>query len=38
MRVNVNAYDRFRFGRWEYVRAHTRRHPKQLAFDFDVRG
>ena len=28
--VNVRAYDRFRFGRWEYVRAHFRRWPRWL--------
>jgi hypothetical protein len=32
MRVFVRAYERFRFGRWEHVRAHTRRYPVQLSF------
>jgi hypothetical protein len=26
--VFVRAYDRFRYGRWERVRAHTRRWPR----------
>ena len=34
MRVQVCAYERFRFGRWEHVCAHTRRYPMQLAFGF----
>ncbi len=33
-RVRVRAYRRFRFRRWEQVRAHWRRHPDQLAFAF----
>ena len=30
--VFVRAYDRFRFDRWERVRAHSRRWPKWLQF------
>lgn len=32
--VFVHAYDRYRYGRWEYVCAHYRSHPGQLSFDF----
>jgi hypothetical protein len=34
MLVFVRAYERFRFGRVEHVRAHTRRWPNQLSFNF----
>lgn len=33
-RVNVRAYKRVRFKRVEHVRAHTRRWPNQLEFNF----
>jgi hypothetical protein len=33
-RVHVRAYERIRFGALEHVRAHTRRWPGQLSFDF----
>lgn len=33
-RVYVRAYLRIRFGVREFVRAHTRRWPQQLSFDF----
>lgn len=32
--VFVNAYDRFRLGRWEHVCQHYRSHPGQMSFDF----
>jgi hypothetical protein len=25
--VSVRAYERYRFGKWEHVRAHTRSYP-----------
>jgi hypothetical protein len=33
--VHVNAYARFRFGKWESVCEHWRSHPGQLSFNFD---
>jgi len=36
MRVHVRAYRRWRFGRWESVREHTRRWPRQLSFNFNM--
>jgi hypothetical protein len=32
--VYVRAYTRFRFARWEHVRAHWRSHPDQMTFGF----
>lgn len=32
--VHVRAYHRFRFGKWEVVRAHFRSPPGQLSFSF----
>lgn len=34
LRVHVRAYERIRYGRRERVRAHTRRWPGQLEFNF----
>lgn len=34
MRVFVRAYRRWRLGREEHVRAHTRRWPNQYSFGF----
>lgn len=33
-RVFVRAYKRWRLGRMEFVRTHTRRWPNQYSFDF----
>ena len=32
--VRVRAYQRVRYGALEFVRAHTRRWPRQYSFDF----
>lgn len=33
--VHVNAYSRYRYGKWEYVREHCRSLPnRQLKFEF----